>query len=315
VELQSIANTVHRRATAWLARHGYVDGRPMGARSNEAPEPGALEACAAIAMQRGAFAKLVTDEDHGAGDGREREAGKVRFAAEHEGCNLHAGVRIAAGDDLGRERLARYGARPALALDRLRRLPDGRIAYRVKYARHGAAKHRVMTGVELLARLSALIPPPRYPLVRFHGVLASRSSWRRDVVPRPAATAPRRERAATATQVHSGHAAAPAEARAAHAPPRDTAPKASTSRTPEASITPTAAAHPRRPAAGEVLLITPSVISLPHWQRLHEGALLAASPYVDWASLLQRTFEVDVLACAHCGGRLRVLSVLTEPEP
>ena len=144
----------------------------MGARSNEAPEPGALEACAAIAMQRGAFGKLATDEDHGAGDGREREAGKVRFAAEHEGFNLHAGVRIAAGDDLGRERLARYGARPALALDRLRRLPDGRIAYRVKYARHGAAKHRVMTGVELLARLSALIPPPRYPLVRCHGVLA-----------------------------------------------------------------------------------------------------------------------------------------------
>ncbi len=134
------------------------------------------------------------------------------------------------------------------------------------------------------------------------------------MVPRPAATAPRRERAATATQVHSGHAAAPAEARAAHAPPRDTAPKAGTSRTPEVSITPTAG-HPRRPAAGEVLLITPNVISLPHWQRLHEGALLAASPHVDWASLLQRTFEVDVLACAHCGGRLRVLSVLTEPEP
>jgi putative transposase len=69
------------------------------------------------------------------------------------------------------------------------------VAYRVKYVRHGAAKHRVMTGVELLARLSALIPPPRYPLVRFHGVLAPRSSWRRHVVPRPTATAPRRERA------------------------------------------------------------------------------------------------------------------------
>jgi hypothetical protein len=64
-----------------------------------------------------------------------------------------------------------------------------------------------------------------------------------------------------------------------------------------------------------VLLITPGVISLPHWQRLHEGALLAASPYVDWASVLQRSFAVDVLACAHCGGRLRVLSVLIEPKP
>jgi hypothetical protein len=36
---------------------------------------------------------------------------------------------------------------------------------------------------------------------------------------------------------------------------------------------------------------------------------------VDWASLLRRTFQVDVLACAHCGGRLRVLSVISEPAP
>src|SRR5262249_49026472 len=47
------------------------------------------------------------------------------------------------------------------------------------------AKHRVMTQLELLARLSALVPPPRYPLVRFHGVLAPRSAWRREIVPRP----------------------------------------------------------------------------------------------------------------------------------
>jgi hypothetical protein len=64
-----------------------------------------------------------------------------------------------------------------------------------------------------------------------------------------------------------------------------------------------------------VIHLTPTVISVPHWQRLHDGAVLAASPYVDWASLLRRTFDVDVLACTHCGGRLRVLSVITEPAP
>jgi hypothetical protein len=50
------------------------------------------------------------------------------------GFNLHAGVRISAADDLGRERSCRYGARPPLAVGRLRRLRDGRIAYRTKYA-------------------------------------------------------------------------------------------------------------------------------------------------------------------------------------
>src|SRR5581483_180296 len=106
-------------------------------------------------------------------------------AASHEGFNLHAGVRIAADDDLGRERLCRYGARPALATSRFRRLRDGRVAYRVKYADKGRAKHRIMTPVELLARISALIPPPRYPLVRYHGVLAPASKWRASIVPRP----------------------------------------------------------------------------------------------------------------------------------
>jgi hypothetical protein len=46
-----------------------------------------------------------------------------------------------------------------------------------------------MTPVELLARLAALVPPPRYPLVRTDGVLAAHSNWRGAVVPRPAARA------------------------------------------------------------------------------------------------------------------------------
>jgi hypothetical protein len=43
------------------------------------------------------------------------------------------------------------------------------------------------------------------------------------------------------------------------------------------------------------------------------GLLLATSPRVDWATLLRRTFDVDVLACTRCHGRLRLLSVITEP--
>ena len=34
---------------------------------------------------------------------------------------------------------------------------------------------------------------------------------------------------------------------------------------------------------------------------------------IDWASLLRRVFKVDVLACARCGGRMRVISVIEEP--
>lgn len=41
-----------------------------------------------------------------------------------------------------------------------------------------------MAPVEFLTRLAALIPPPKFPLVRYHGVLAPNSKWREDVVTR-----------------------------------------------------------------------------------------------------------------------------------
>jgi len=86
----------------------------------------ALEACAAIAMQRGSMRALPDAP----GDGEETvtapEPPRVEAGAvERDGFNLHASVRIAADDDLGRERLMRYGARLPIALDRLRRLPGG----------------------------------------------------------------------------------------------------------------------------------------------------------------------------------------------
>ncbi|WP_437598606.1 transposase [Sorangium sp. So ce590] len=43
--------------------------------------------------------------------------------------------------------------------------------------------------MEFMARLAALIPPPKIPLVRYHGVVAPRSSWRSLVTPKPPARA------------------------------------------------------------------------------------------------------------------------------
>jgi hypothetical protein len=32
-----------------------------------------------------------------------------------------------------------------------------------------------------------------------------------------------------------------------------------------------------------------------------------------WAALMHRAFEIDVLACSHCGGRLRLIATLHDP--
>jgi hypothetical protein len=272
----------------------------------EAPTQTALDACAAIAMGRGTVSTLLRggaqDDEHGAAEER---PDRPVLAVERHGFNVHAGVRIEAGDDLGRERLARYGARPPLSLERLRRLPGGRVAYRLKYVDRGRrGKNRVMTGIEFMARLAAIIAPPRYPLVRFAGVLAPRSAWRREVVPKP------RERG-DACEAARAQKPGPTERRlerhaAGHAP-GGPAPRAPS--TPGASDThhgPAVSANDvamsavvLRPAllADDVTMLAPNVISVRHWDRLLGGLLYATSPRVEWATLLRRSFSVDVLEC------------------
>jgi hypothetical protein len=325
-ELDAIVRRIHKRALAWLKRRGYIDNE-----SERDAEPGAIEACAAVAMQRGSFTKLTEDERTPTAS---EEPKLLPFLADHEGWNLHAGVAIPAGDDLGRERLLRYGARPPLALDRLRRLRDGRIAYRVKYSRTGS-KYRVMTPLEILARLAALIPPPRYPLVRFHGVLGPRSAWRKDVVPKPRTLATcerdRRDSDARGPGRRKPHEPRRMEDRAPQRPApraweqqsllRDETPL--TSSTPRAleaseSAAPDLAPHmPRLASANRLtvptILLAPNIISVRHWNRLAEGALYAASRRIAWRPLLQRTFAADVQQCPKCHGRLRVIGTVLDP--
>jgi hypothetical protein len=45
-----------------------------------------------------------------------------------------------------------------------------------------------------------------------------------------------------------------------------------------------------------------------------EGASDSCRRHLAWATLLQRVFEFDVLACPRCGGRLRVLATIEEPS-
>ncbi len=51
---------------------------------------------------------------------------------------------------------------------------DGRLAYRVRHPLGRGQTHRVLTALELLAQLAAILPPPRYPPAtrpcRFTGV-------------------------------------------------------------------------------------------------------------------------------------------------
>jgi len=88
------------------------------------------------------------------------------------------------------ERLCRYITRPALGHKRLRRTPAGEVVLQLKTPYHDGTTHLVMSPLEFLQRLAALVPRPRLHLIRFHGVLAPNAALRSQIVPGEADQAP-----------------------------------------------------------------------------------------------------------------------------
>lgn len=85
------------------------------------------------------------------------------------------------------ERLCRYVARAPLASERLEQGPGKLLIYRLRHRWRDGTTHVLFEPVELLERLAALVPPPRFNLVRYHGVLGPAASRRATVVSRAAA--------------------------------------------------------------------------------------------------------------------------------
>jgi hypothetical protein len=84
------------------------------------------------------------------------------------------------------ERLCRYVARPAIALERLSRDGDGLVVYELKHPFRDGTTHVLFEPLDFIARLAALVPRPRTHLVRFHGLFAPNARHRGLVVPAPA---------------------------------------------------------------------------------------------------------------------------------
>jgi hypothetical protein len=170
-----------------------------------------------------------------------------------------------------------YCARPPICQERLSLRGDGKICYRIK----DTDRLRLMTPVQFLARLSALVPPPRRPLVRFYGVWAPHSRWRSQVVPAPPnqeqqnrpACAERAERpAALPVSRRVQHAAVVLQGVPQQEPPRE-----------EMSL--------------------PEGIVAPRFSCLSR---------LDWATLYRRVYDVDPLECPRCGGCLRFAEVIED---
>jgi len=97
------------------------------------------------------------------------------------GFSLDASVRIEGADRPALERLLRTCARPAFALERLREIDAEHLVYEGIKAGPGGSISLMLTPLELIERLAALIPPPRRHRHRYYGVLAPNAPLRGQV--------------------------------------------------------------------------------------------------------------------------------------
>jgi hypothetical protein len=162
--------------------------------------------------------------------------------AQYAGFSLHAGIGVEAEQRDKLERLARYVSRPAVAEKRLDLTAQGQVRYRLKTPYRDGTTHIVLEPLDFIARLAALVPPPRVHLTRFHGVFGANATLRAAITPGGKGPG------------SSKHAVAPAESP------------------------------------------TPKEIRL------------------NWARRLKRVFGIEIEHCARCGGHLKVIASIEEPE-
>jgi hypothetical protein len=105
------------------------------------------------------------------------------LCADIDGFSLHAAVRVQANDRKRLEQLCRYITRPALSDERIQLNAAGQVQLKLKTPWRDGTTHLVMSPLEFMQRLAALVPRPRLHLIRFHGVLAPNAKLRALVVP------------------------------------------------------------------------------------------------------------------------------------
>jgi hypothetical protein len=249
-EIARIAATTLRAIVRLLERRGLTDDAdPDQADPLAQRHPLLASLCAASVRGRIATGPRAGQEILRFGDRVDVDhlpTRKTTRCVHLRGLSIHANVAVPANDRNRLERLCRYAARPPVASERLSQLPDGRLLYALKHRWRDGTTHVCFTRAELMERLAALIPPPRFNLVRYHGVLAPAAKDRAAIVPSAA----------------------------------------------------TEADCPCPPPGG-----------------VGDEAAQAPRPRnYSWAELMRRVFEVDVLECPSCGGRMKVLATIHPPH-
>ena len=297
-EVERITRTLARRLQRLLERRGLLEADAPEADPLASEAPLLAELCAASVRGRIAAGPRAGRPLLRLGDRIDVEdavAASGPRCANVAGVSLHANVCAPARDRKRLERLCRYVSRPPIASERLSRLVDGRVLYRLKRRWRDGTTHVLFEPVDFLGCVAALVPPPRAHLVRYHGVLASAARRRAAVV------AERTPRPAGGDERAGGAFGRGSRSVKPQPPPL----RGAQSLPPGSTDADRPAASPRAtersaPAGG---LPGPEGPQFPPRARR-----------LSWSELMRRIFAVDVLECPRCRGRMRIVAAIDHPE-
>ena len=184
-QLHILLHQIIKRVMKLLTRRGYLieeQGRVYLAETDSSTAMTPLQSAACtyrIAFGPRAGQKVLSLQSI---PSAETQHTKQRCANE-QGFSLHAEVRCAMNQRKKLEQLCRYITRPAIANERLKLNSTGDVVLRLKSPYQDGTTHIVMSPLEFMQRLAALVPRPRLNLIRFHGVLAPNAKIRSLITP------------------------------------------------------------------------------------------------------------------------------------
>jgi hypothetical protein len=277
-EIAGLLDQIIRRVTALLRRHGRLDDDE----ADGEPEQLLLFAARSPVARRGP----PGDEE------------LPPLCARRDGFSLHAGRAVHANDRDGLERLAAYALRPPLAQGRLSLTDDGQVLYRMKRTFSDGTSTIQFTPRDFVARLCALVPPPRFHQVRYAGIFAAHARGRHALTGRGLHDHPCDGPAAIALEAATPGAAPVPTAGVSSPPP----------------ATPSPAAAPAAPGSSN------PAVDLQQYEHDDTADADLVGPddpararRLAWASLFRRVWREDVLVCSRCGGEPRLVAVIEAP--
>jgi uncharacterized protein YbaR (Trm112 family) len=201
--------------------------------------------------------------------------------AHLQAFDLHANVAVRADQRVRLEKLCRYVLRPPVAQDALELTAEGKVLLRLGRPWRDGTRAIRFEPSELLERLAALVPRPRAHLLLYHGAFAPRGCCREGT-----------ERWPNEQSVPKGSPTPGGQEKGAlGGAPSGAAPQAAIGLSPAADPGTEGSAAPRAPP---------------------EDFAYVRPRYFRWAELLARVFEVDILACPDCGGRLGLVATIEQ---